>query len=207
MTTTVDATHYEIDGERYPRVTAVLGVRAKPGLVAWRRRVGFVIADATRDRAAATGTQVHAACAELARGADGFPLPAVLTPSADAFLVWSRVYVRHFQHIEHTVHSHWYGFAGTLDYVITLDDGTAVVVDLKTSNAMDADHRLQTAAYSIALREMGGPKARRGVLQLPSRDPGTYSFTLYPEEDDADDCTAFLHALGLYTWAERRQDD
>lgn len=201
---------YVLDGLVLPRVTEVLSVISKPGLEAWKHKIGQDEARRVSQQATAFGTLVHRMCEDYNRGVD--PVWAREHEQADtlrrfgeAYATWLQTSVSRTVHIEHFVYHRRHVYAGTADLVAVLRDGRKMLVDLKTSNSLDATYRLQTMAYALALEEMGEPVDGRLVVQMPSRRPGELYVTEY--DDDVRDRKAWLACLRLWRWNDRRKDD
>ena len=208
--------YYEIDGERYPRVTAICAIVANMGLAYWRGRVGNTEADRVSREATGLGTRAHKAveryirrltccCAERCsdQPCGGFlaSLHADIVPLVQAYIDWHTEHVRKVIACEKLTVSRLHKYAGTVDLVAVLDDDTLpTVIDLKTSNSVSESWGLQTAAYQLALDEEGIECDRRVIVQIPSKEPGV----CYPHDlIDADkDQRAFINALKLYRWRE-----
>jgi len=165
---------YEVDGERFRRVTTLLGGIPKPALIGWgiKSVAEFAIehkdqwedlpkADALkllkgspyskRDEAGDRGTAVHNALEALVKGE---PLPTGLTEdeqacaaSATAFLNQrdSKVLAS-----EMIVFNKTMGYCGTLDLWDCDKDGTPWILDYKTSKGVYPDHGVQQVAYQRA---------------------------------------------------------
>jgi hypothetical protein len=178
---------YRVGGQPYPRVTTVL---RSAGLMDYSRAPEQKLADAQW-----RGSAVHLACQYLDEGT----------------LDWSSIerehlpYVRAWQRFrdesgfvveaaEKCVFSRS-GYAGRLDRLGRLRDGSLAVLDLKTGSVMPAT-RLQLAAYVMCL-ERSYAYSRHAVRLTPE---GRFSVTTYPRRELAADFAVFLHALALYNW-------
>lgn len=210
------STHYDIDGERYPRVTSVCAILANSGLAYWRGRVGNAEADRVSREATTIGKRAHKAielyvkrktcgcvplCAEHPCSTFLGSLRSDVVPIVRAYLDWHAEHVRGVIASEKLAVSRLYKFAGTVDLVAMLDDDDIpTVIDIKTSNSVSETWGLQTAAYQLALDEDGIECGRRVIVQLPSREPGV----CYPHDlnDHVHDQRAFINALKLYRWRE-----
>lgn len=197
---------YRIAGRVYPRVSTILGVIHKPGLEAWKHRIGLDAAKQVSSEAAGLGTRVHEACEHFARkGFHAADLAPDLAPFVKPYEDWMYANVRRVVAVERTVHHARYGYAGTADLIADMKDGRRLLVDLKTSNSLDMTYRLQTAAYALALVEMGEPVEGRLIVQMPSRRPGTLRAVEY--DDDARDIKTWLSVLRLYKWLRDHEHD
>lgn len=145
---------YVIRGTWYPRVTAIVQIKAKPALYKFYGEAqSFNHALSISGKSASAGTKVHSAVEAILSGR--VPEPDEETyPSIQAFqdfmkardirvdpaLIEQRVL-----HLEHR-------YAGTADVFAEID-GVFGVLDIKTSSGMWRDYNLQTAAYFAACQE------------------------------------------------------
>lgn len=177
---TFSAGRYLLDGKPLPRVSDILSVINKPGLTAWRARVGNEEADRVSKVATDLGTAVHAACEGLNRemltdgvffGGTGAEALRPFTHAYEDFLIR---HVRRVLLVEERVYHERHRYAGTLDVMVELNDGRTCVVDLKTGKTVDyVSTPLQLAAYACAVEEMGMAEVNgRLVVHLPSDRPG-----------------------------------
>jgi len=172
---TEDGKHiYTIEGYDYEleSVTTNLKVINRPGLNAWREKLGKDEATRLKVEGGDIGTMVHKAGLRLFKGEGygsfewsqlGSPTPedervrnAVcalellrkernLVPMGAECFVWSREYQ----------------YAGTLDLAADNGDGTVDLYDWKTSNALYPEVWLQLAAYAVGFQECYGIQVRR----------------------------------------------
>lgn len=196
------------DGRTLPRVSTILATIAKPGLEAWRQRVG--VEEAARVSAVATelGTRVHAACELINRGPlpIGWIPPLDVAPFADAYAEWFQQHVAEVVAAERVVYSARLGYAGTLDLLARLHDGRLALCDIKTGKSVDGLARLQLAAYACALEEQGEPPVdTRLVVHLPSNAPGTLRIVEYDEPER--DRLTWRALVAVYHWWQARKDD
>jgi len=223
---TVDGKHiYTIDdGEPVvlESVTTNLRIINKPGLNAWREKLGKEEATRLKEEGGDIGTMVHKAGLRLFRG-EGFgqfewsqlgcpttedervrnAVAALdllrrergLVPAGAECFVWSREY----------------GFAGTCDLAAWVDDDHAAVdlYDWKTSGALYPEVWLQLAAYAIAFQETYEVDVRR--IYPVRLDRGQPSFTgprrvhyeayEFMEGEDVDVAfDTYMHAQELGRW-------
>jgi len=104
-------------------------------------------ADAKRDEAAALGTAVHDAAAAGRGIAD---VPADIAPRLRQYQDWLRVSGAEIIASEFQVWNLAIGYAGTVDLLVSLKDGTTWLVDIKTGSGVYSDHALQVMAYAQA---------------------------------------------------------
>ncbi len=195
---------YEIDGRRYPRVTTILGIISKPGLWQWRLTVGATEADRISREAAERGTAVHRLCEDLDAHRLAF-CPDDLEPFVTAYRGWRDRHVAEVVASERVVVHARHRYAGQLDRVYRLTDGTLALADLKTSKSRDGTWPLQLAAYASALAEMGEPVTRRMVVHLPSNRLGVVEAIDYPDHDVDD--RAWRACVRLWRYWEAHRND
>ena len=190
MLTFNEALHqYQWDGVIKPSVTQVLGRLHDFGMV-------------PRDVLAAAcerGTYVHALCEyhdqndldDSSVGEYRGYLDAWVKFCADHNAAWDGIEVQ--------CYSQRFGYAGTFDRCGTLN-GSAYVIDIKTSLAPHKVWGMQVSAYRQLLAEEDPTwlLARRGTVQL--RPDGTYKFI---EWSDPTDWTAFISLVNLINWSSQ----
>ncbi len=160
---------YVIDGVWYPRVTRIIGIKAKPALENFLKEMeNFSSAEDVKNKSAAEGSLVHDIVQKLAIG-EQVTVPEEIKPAAAAFQEFNnkRKIIFHPEYIERKIWSIRHRYAGTVDAVATVD-GKFGVLDIKTSTGFYPEYNLQTAAYVSALQEFQIKK----LLSLP-RDVGT----------------------------------
>jgi hypothetical protein len=181
-----EAAHrYYLDGAPLPSVTTVLAVA---GLLDY----GFL--GERREAYLARGRAVHVATQQDDEGGLAEEtLDAEITGYLRAWRAFKRDYGFTPNLIEHRVCSLRYGYAGTLDRVGRVRDGSEWLLDIKTG-AAPAAARLQLAAYAGCLPH---PRARlRRCVEL-HRDGG-YRIIAYETSDWPRDFMAFTAALELF---------
>lgn len=195
------------DGRRYPSVTTHLQVIDKPQVDIWRGRVGNEEADRIRDEGADIGTLVHSLTEKGDRlGINEFlPLPfdtpQFIYPMLEAWATWKRQYVEEILYTELVVWSDTFQYAGRIDRVLIFKgDILPTVVDIKTSNELDATVPLQLVAYAEALKESRGIQTGRYVaIRLDKRKthklPWVREYVYH-----ASDFRAFTYAIGLWRY-------
>lgn len=97
-------------------------------------------------------------------------------------------------HVEQTLWHGDLGYAGTADFIGTLD-GKLTLFDLKTSKAIYPESHLQVAAYAKAYEWMGHGVPEQGyIVRIPKKttDPG-FETKLIPDID-----VQFKHFLALF---------
>ncbi|MDP3697379.1 MAG: hypothetical protein Q8R55_05165 [Candidatus Taylorbacteria bacterium] len=147
-----NANGYEIDGIWYPRVTAIVGIKAKPALYMYYAGLpDFKTGEAIKAKSAEEGTLIHETIEAILRR-DPVVIPESIKPVISAFMDFysKNDVVAH--KIEERVVSKKHHYAGTMD-VLAEVNGKLGVLDIKTSIAIYRDYSMQTSAYIEALRE------------------------------------------------------
>lgn len=131
--------------------------------------------DVKKQKAADLGTKIHAWCESYIKHKlklPGFktmpemPEEREVQMGAAAFLAWDAEHKVKYEDSEQLVYSKKYNYVGTLD-IRAVVDGKLSLVDLKSSNALYNDVRMQTAAYVHADEEESGRKYKqRWALRL-----------------------------------------
>jgi hypothetical protein len=165
---------YEVDGQRFRRVTTLLDGVPKPALIGWGIKSvaefaiehkdewsGLPKADALkllkgspyskRDEAGDRGTAVHNALEALVKG---LPLPEDLTEEEAAYAASATAFLnaRNSKALatEMIVFNRTHGYCGTLDLWDCDDSGTPWIIDYKTSSGVYPTHGVQQVAYQRA---------------------------------------------------------
>lgn len=165
------ANGYEINGTWYPRVTAIVSIKAKPALYRfYAGQPSYAAAEAMKEKSAQEGTLVH----EVIEGIMGdkpTPIPDSVIPVVTAFHDFRKQHDIKPLEIETQIVSKKHGYAGTID-VLAEVDGRVGVLDIKTSYAIYRDYGIQTAAYVEALHERENmPELTRWILRLDQARP------------------------------------
>lgn len=209
-----DARHYLIDGQKVVRVSTVLNVIAKPGLMHWYGKWGTDECRRLMRIAQDFGTRFHR-CMEL--HALGQLLPWDVDPDlqshVDAARRWFDAHVIEVVGIERRVHSRLHGYAGTADLLARLrdvegvDPDRPVATDWKTSKEIGFEYGFQLSAYLEAAAEGDEPLDLGGrvVLWAPREQPGVFEARVLPAEQHGPDFEAFKFALGLWRIVEARE--
>jgi len=128
-------------------------------LKAWRKRVGEAEADAISEAALQRGTLLHSEIESFLK--DG------VIGDTDDFGLWFEWYrksgIVETVAIEAQAYNEEHGYAGTIDFIGRLDNGTEIVYDWKTSRVRKRqsaieDYRQQVSAYCYG-RVVGGDLA------------------------------------------------
>ncbi|MBI2591696.1 MAG: hypothetical protein HYW34_03405, partial [Candidatus Brennerbacteria bacterium] len=158
---------YVIDDVWYPRVTKIVGIKAKPALYRfYAEAASFKAADSIAQKSAAEGTQIHEAVEKILSGESPVIEPNI-APAIAAFKKF--IEVKNIQAdpalIEKRIVHHDHRYAGTID-VVALIDGKLGILDIKTSQAIYRDYNLQISAYMEALRHELKDLQTRWILRI-----------------------------------------
>jgi len=154
---------YDINGRWYPRVTSIVGIKAKPALYRYYAELGnFKKGEDIKEKSANEGTLIHETVQAIMVGESPTIEPEI-KPSVEAaikFIEQHNIQIDP-EYIEKRVMSDDHRFAGTVD-AVALIDGKFGVMDIKTSQAIYRDYSLQTSAYMDALKDQfkGGLQTR-----------------------------------------------
>lgn len=172
--------------------------RSIPGVTSMIEAAGLYDSDCFDESAALRGTTVHVATAMYDRGvpiADG-RLAKEYQPYLDAWIDFRETTKFAIQLVEVPVQSKVWGFAGMLDRTGRMDGGPLTLVDIKTG-AVQAWHRIQTAAYGLAFSEPIGPCPNRMCVYLSG--DGKWKMDSHESDDDA---MVFRAIATLNQWKE-----
>lgn len=158
---------YVIDEVWYPRVTSIVGIKAKPALYRFYGELNnFAEGEAIKKISAGEGTLVHETAEKILIGEnpeiDSGVLPAI--NSLREFIKKTNIQVDQ-EWVEKRIVHFGERYAGTVD-ALALIDGKFGVLDIKTSQAIYRDYNLQTAAYFASLQEMFRNLQTRWILRI-----------------------------------------
>lgn len=167
------------------------------------------------EEAQAVGKKAHARIEWDLRREAGLSIPSqapeVDGPAGSAYSAWlewrSQVHFRPL-HVEQTVWSRKYAYAGTLDCLAEIrdPDGNIVrcVADWKTSSGIYPESTMQVAAYSHAWTEMGRGSAPWGLVVRLAKVQAEKMFEikLVTPEEMAKAHISFRAAAYLWRWLE-----
>lgn len=216
---------YHLPGNRkYPSVTTILGVLAKPALIHWAAKTSaaLVLDDpaqydtaekaaggiyAARDKAADRGSMVHSLIEALFRGSpvDASDMPDHVKGYYSAFWKWVKAVRPTPVYAEATVYNDQFGYAGTTDLIAAFPDKALRLIDFKTGGIYQ-EVGLQMEAYRRADYILPrGPEAVPIPMPPVSETcavrlspDGTYEYRSLVGDMDA-----FLAAKRLWEWAQR----
>jgi hypothetical protein len=158
---------YVIDGIWYPRVTSIVGIKAKPALYYFYAEMkNFKQGEEVKKQSAEEGTLLHETVESILIGKEVEIDPSI-KPAVEAFKELSEE--KNIQvdpdWVEHRVVNYDERYAGTID-ALALIDGKFGVLDIKTSQSIYRDYNLQTSAYMEPLQRQLGKLSTRWILRI-----------------------------------------
>ncbi|OGN20348.1 MAG: hypothetical protein A3I32_00535 [Candidatus Yanofskybacteria bacterium RIFCSPLOWO2_02_FULL_45_10] len=157
---------YEEDGIWYPRVTSIVGIKAKPALYSFYASMpSFAAGEAMKEKSAEEGTLLHETVEAIFKK-ELVTVPDSIKPAMDAFMEFYSNNQIVVHKVEERLVSHKHRYAGTMDVLADLN-GQLGVLDIKTSIAIYRDYQIQTSAYVEALKENPNmPELTRWILRV-----------------------------------------
>ena len=158
---------YEIDGFWYPRVTKIVGIKAKPALYHFYAKMqNFAEGERIKQQSAKEGTLIHETIEDILLGKEP-DIPESIEPSIRAFqeFIEKEKITVDKDCIERRLVNHEHRFAGTLD-AIAMIGGRLGVLDIKTSQEIYRDYDLQTSAYFATMRDSIKGLDARWILRI-----------------------------------------
>lgn len=157
---------YDINGIWYPRVTAIVSIKAKPALYKYYAGLpSFEAGEAIKEKSAEEGTLIHNAIETILKK-EKPDIPDSIKPAMTAFYDF---YSRHeitAHKVEERIISAKHHYSGTLDVLAEIN-GRLGVLDIKTSQSIYRDYNIQTSAYIEALKENQNlPPLTRWILRI-----------------------------------------
>ncbi len=139
-----------VNGIWLPRVTSILEIVAKPGLLRYyAQQKNYLEAMEGLRRAADAGLKIHDICEQILLG-NGVHIPQKMEKLADEFRAWMQKHKIEVLGVEQKiVDADKHFFCGTAD-ILAKVDGEMGVIDIKTGSGIWNEHALQTAAYMHA---------------------------------------------------------
>lgn len=162
-----DSCGYEIDGIWYPRVSKIVGIKNKPGLHYFYASLdSYAQGERIKKKSAKEGTMVHEAIQDLLTGKEP-DLDSDIEPSIRGFLKYNEKKGIEIdpEYVEKRVINYNYRYAGTVD-AVALIDGKLGVLDIKTSQSIYRDYRLQTSAYIASMIDEMEDLKTRWILRV-----------------------------------------
>ena len=161
------------DGTAVPSVTTVIGAKPKPGIIAWRKKVGEEEANRVCQVACNRGTNVHTLCE---RYLNNEPLGTMMPDAVEMFRSIKPILnnINDIWYQEQALYSKTLGMAGRVDCVGHYN-GVLSIIDFKTSKQPKkiediGDYFLQTTAYAIMIKEMLDININSSVIIMAVQD-------------------------------------
>lgn len=158
---------YTIDNVWYPRVTKIVGIKAKPALLYYYGEAkSYRAANDSTEQSAKEGTAIHEAVEGLLLGKNPEISKAIAPAikSFQEFFALNNISVTA-ENVERRIVSDEHRYAGTVDAIATIG-GKLGVLDIKTSQAIYRDYNLQTSAYMDALKDQFENLQTRWILKI-----------------------------------------
>lgn len=143
------------------------------------------------------GTEVHRACAAIARGVQPLFVPEQYWGYVKSFQDWFKKEVVKTVLIEAEVKAEAFELLGHLDLVLEMRTEGLVLLDVKTPKQFSKTWALQTAAYLYMARKAGVAVKKAGYIQLDANGGAAY-VDWFTEETNY--INLFLQALNLYRY-------
>lgn len=187
-----------------PSVTSVLSCIPKPGLEAWKEKVGAAQAGKVVKQASEYGSRVHDALEHYIKEGE-VPKEEEIAEIVGNFARWADRNVDSFVAVEEALFNSELYYAGTCDAAVRMRDGSLRILDFKTSKAVHREHHIQVAAYrrcTHALGEGFDPRDSSGgiLMHLDKRSLGWTEIEADPDGDGRL-FEIFEHALALWKWS------
>lgn len=160
---------YVVGGVWLPRVTSILEIVAKPGLLRYyAQQKNFLSAQETLTKAAIRGKKIHDICESILLGQNP-EIPSDVKLTIEKFIEWKQKHKVEVLDVETRVYDKDnYYFAGTMDILAKIGDDVGII-DIKTGSGIYNGYSLQTAAYLEAYNQGKNPAVqatKRWILRL-----------------------------------------
>ena len=154
-----------------------------------------------KEDAADIGTETHAIIESILNSELGIVVPDHLKSTVDSFTNWyNQSGIVAIELTESMVYSAEYKYAGTIDVVATMSDGSTAIIDWKTSNGLYKETSLQLAAYGQAYAEQFG-KTFTDLKLLAVRLGKNYPAFEVKEVTNHKECLdGFIACQGIRDW-------
>lgn len=185
-------TYITPDGNKYPSITTVLGLRSKAGILAWRKRVGEETANKISTQAATRGTAVHQLAEDYVNNKEDWSKGA-MPSNLFTFNAIKKLLDTHLDNVwaqEVPLYSDRFQIAGRVDCIAEWD-GELTIIDYKTARKPKkaeyiSNYFIQAAFYAAAFYELTGVAIKRFaiVIAVDDDDPQVFqgnTFDWLPE--------------------------
>ena len=176
---------YDIDGQNYPSVTSILGIRKKEGLQKWRDSIGEDVANWEMTRAARRGKSFHKLVEQYLNN----ETPSIRDVLPLGLFRLAKPYIDQINNIrllEKIMVSPKLTIAGQVDCVAEYN-GKLSVIDFKSANKERKEdwienYFLQCTAYSSMYEETFGEKIEQIVVLLAAEDGTMTAYVKDPQD-------------------------
>ncbi len=185
-----------------PSVSEVLSVvEDKVWMNAWIAKKGRGEVNRLTRKAAVLGTKIHKVAAAVAEDRNVRVRDAEMRPYARAIGEFMDTHVRRVVATEVSMCSARLGFGGTCDLYCELHDGSLAVVDYKSAaGGVTRNHKLQTAAYAMLLRESGREVNKRLVVRVHKADDRVGEWYVRAALDHRQDVETFKACVTVWNY-------
>lgn len=182
------------------------------GFYKWLADKGWDEATAAKEAAGDRGSKVHSAIQDLLNGAElkygdaywnetkhtNEPFTLDEWKCLIAFQQFWNDYKPEIVATERVCYSLKYGYAGTIDALLKIND-QVVIVDWKTSSAIYPSYLMQIAAYMVAEHETGEHKpTATAIVRLGSKHKKGYEIQLFDTDQSKQNFKGFLHVKEIW---------
>ena len=193
--------YYVVGGEKYDRVTSVIGIIDKGfELKNWFMKHGEKAREIAKQRGD-YGQIFHQRVEEYLHGIKYPKILPNMTDDFDEFLNFMDEHVVEMGQTETMIFSEKHKYAGILDFCGYVDNDL-VVIDWKTSGGIWDENLLQLCAYVNALHEMTGKKVDYGCVF--SVKNGDSQFKKFRFDDLISLMDVFLSAQKIYRFKQQK---
>ena len=169
-------TYVTPDGNKYPSITTVLGLRGKEGIQAWRKRVGEEVANKISTQAATRGTAVHQLAEDYVNNKPDWAKGA-MPANLFTFNTIKSLLDKHVDNIwaqEVPLYSNRFRIAGRVDCIAEYD-GVLTIIDYKTARKPKkkehiTNYFIQAAFYAAAFYELTGIAIKQFAIMIAVDD-------------------------------------
>ena len=201
-------------GVRFPGVTTIVGILAKPALIKWANNLGLKGIDSTKyvDDKADIGTLGHAMITNQLQdeGTDTSDYSQQQIGQAEncalSYFKWEEEHKIDPIIIEEPMVSEEHCIGGTMDIYAEVD-GVKELIDLKTGNGIWPEHHIQVAAYKAILEENGHKVERVRILNIPRSETENFQQVVLSEAVLNLNWEIFYHLLRIYQIRKELKND
>ncbi|KKM15298.1 hypothetical protein LCGC14_1697480 [marine sediment metagenome] len=192
-------------GIRFPGVTTITNLRAKPALIKWANNLGLKGIDSTKyvDDKADIGTLAHAMITNGLQTleTDLTDYTAKQIKQAEncvlSYYEWEKEHKIDPILIEKPLVSEEHCVGGTMDIYAKVD-GVFELIDLKTGNGIWDEHKWQVAAYKEILQENNYQVDRVRILNIPRHETENFQQMILSDKVLTLGWVIFFHLLCIY---------